>query len=43
MVTNLSLYLAAYVLVTSVFGENIPIAEFAMISPSTACWDIERK
>jgi hypothetical protein len=42
MVTNLLVYLAAYVFVSSVFGNNIPIAEFA-ISPATACWDIERK
>ena len=35
--------LAAYVFVPSVFGENIPTAEFEMISAETACWDIERK
>jgi hypothetical protein len=35
--------LAAYVFVPSVFGENIPIAEFGMISAETACWDIEIK
>jgi hypothetical protein len=50
LVTNL-LYqytrtLAAYVFAPSVFGENIPKAEFGMISEisaETACWDIERK
>jgi hypothetical protein len=35
--------LAAYVFVPSVFGENIPTAEFGMISAETACWDMERK
>jgi hypothetical protein len=35
--------LAAYVFVPSVFGENIPTAEFGMISAETACWDIHRK
>jgi hypothetical protein len=35
--------LAAYVFVSSVLGENIPTAEFGMISAETACWDIERK
>ncbi len=35
--------LAAFVSVPSVFGENIPAAEFGMISAETACWDIERK
>ncbi len=35
--------LAAYDFVPSVFGENIPIAEFGMLSTETACWDIERK
>jgi hypothetical protein len=29
--------------VPSVFEENIPTAEFGMISAETACWDIERK
>ncbi len=29
-------YLAAYVIVPSVFGENIPTAEFGMISAETA-------
>jgi hypothetical protein len=35
--------LSSCVFVTSVFGENIPTAEFGMISTETACWDIERK
>jgi hypothetical protein len=35
--------LAAFVFVPSVFGENIPTAEFGMVSAETACWDIERK
>ncbi len=36
--------LAAYVFVPSDFGENIPTAEFGMISiEETACWDMERK
>jgi hypothetical protein len=37
--------LAVIVFVPSVFRENIPTAEFGMISISaeTACWDIERK
>ncbi len=39
MVTFLSVYHAAYVFVSSVFGENIPSAEFGMISAETACWD----
>jgi hypothetical protein len=34
---------AAYVFVPSVFGENMPAAEFGIISAETACWDIERK
>jgi hypothetical protein len=34
---------AAFVFVSSVFGENIPTAEIGMISAETACWDIERK
>jgi hypothetical protein len=29
--------------IPSVFGENIPTAEFGMISAETAYWDIERK
>jgi hypothetical protein len=37
VVTNLSVYLAAYVFVPFVFGENIPTAEFGMISTETAC------
>jgi hypothetical protein len=32
----------AYVFVPSVFRENIPTAEFGMISAETACWDIEK-
>jgi len=43
VVTNLSVYLAAYVFDPSVFRENIPTAEFGMISAETAWWDIERK
>jgi hypothetical protein len=35
--------LAAVVFVPSVFGENIPTAEFGLISAETACWDIERE
>jgi hypothetical protein len=35
--------LAASVFVPSVFGENIPTAEFGMISAEAACWDMERK
>jgi hypothetical protein len=35
--------LAAYVFVLSVFGENIPTAEFGMISAETARCDIEIK
>jgi hypothetical protein len=35
--------LAAYILVPSVFGENIPTAKFETILADTACWDIERK
>jgi hypothetical protein len=35
--------LAANVFVSSVFGKNIPSAEFGMIWAETACWDIERK
>ncbi len=34
-------YLAASVFVPSAFGENIPIAEFGMISTETAYWDIK--
>jgi hypothetical protein len=29
--------------VSSVFEENISVAEFGMISAETACWDIKRK
>jgi hypothetical protein len=39
----ITVYPSCYVFVPSVFGENIPTAEFGMISPETACWDIERK
>jgi hypothetical protein len=35
--------LAAYAFVPSVFGENIPTAEFVMILAETACWDKEIK
>ncbi len=36
--------LAAFCLVHSVYGDNIPTAEFGMIpTAETACWDIERK
>jgi hypothetical protein len=35
-------HLAAFVFVPSVFGENIPTAEFRMISSEIACWDIEK-
>jgi hypothetical protein len=35
--------LAAYVFVLSVLGENIPAAEFGMISEENAYWDLERK
>jgi hypothetical protein len=34
---------ADFVFVPSVFGENIPTAEFGIISAETACWDIKRK
>jgi hypothetical protein len=34
---------AVFVFVPSVFGENIPRAEFGMILEETTCWDIERK
>jgi hypothetical protein len=27
----------------SVFGENVPTADFGMISTETVCWDIERE
>jgi hypothetical protein len=30
---------AANVFVPSVFGENIPTAEFGMIVAETACWE----
>jgi hypothetical protein len=43
VLTILSHTLAAYVLVPSAFGKNIPTAELGMISAETACWDIERK
>jgi hypothetical protein len=45
VVTILSVYrtLADYVFVPSVFRENIPTAEFGMISAETASWDIEGK
>jgi hypothetical protein len=44
VVTNLPVpTVSAYVFVPSVFGENIPTAEFGMILAETACWDIERK
>jgi hypothetical protein len=45
VVTNLSVYPSylQYVFVPSVFGENIPTAEFGMVSAEAACWDIERK
>jgi hypothetical protein len=33
----------AFVFVPSVFGENIPTAEFEVVSAETVCWDIERK
>jgi hypothetical protein len=36
-------YLAAFVFVPSVFGENSPRAEFGMVSAEAACWGIERK
>ena len=35
--------LAANVFGPSVFGENIPTAEFGMISAEPACWAIERQ
>ncbi len=35
--------LAAFVFVPSIFGENIPTAEFEMIAAETACWDTEIK
>jgi hypothetical protein len=31
--------LAAFVFVPSVFGENIPTAEFGMVSTDIACWN----
>jgi hypothetical protein len=31
------------VFVPSVFGDNIPTAEFGMISAETPCWDMEIK
>jgi hypothetical protein len=33
----------AFVFVPSVFGENIPTAEYGIVSAKTACWDKERK
>jgi hypothetical protein len=36
-------HLAAFVFVSSVFGENIPPVESGMMSAENACWDIERK
>jgi hypothetical protein len=38
---NLCGNLSAYVFVPSFLGENIPTAEFGMISAETACWDKE--
>jgi hypothetical protein len=35
--------LIAYAFVPSVFGGNIPTAEFRMIWAETACWNVERK
>ncbi len=35
--------LAAYVFVPLDFWENIPTAEFGMISAETDCWDIRKK
>jgi hypothetical protein len=44
VVTNLSVFpIADYVFVHSVFGGNIPTAEFGKISAETAGGDIERK
>jgi hypothetical protein len=41
---SISIYiLAAFVFVPSVFGENIPTAEFGMISAEIACWDNKKK
>ncbi len=42
-VNHLIITLAARVFVPSGFGENIPTAEFGMVSAETACWDIKRK
>ncbi len=42
-VNHLKSTLGAVVFVPSVLGENIPTAEFGMVSAETACWDIERK
>ncbi len=39
----ISIPLAAYVFVPSVFGENIPTAEFGMISAEIACWESGHK
>jgi hypothetical protein len=35
--------LHAFVFVPSVFGENIPTAEFEVVSAETVYWDIKRK
>jgi hypothetical protein len=43
VVNHLFRTLAAFDFVPYVFGENIPTAEFGMISVETACWDRERK
>jgi hypothetical protein len=34
--------LAGYIFVPSVFWQNIPTAEFGMISVETACWATEK-
>jgi hypothetical protein len=36
-----NLHIISTVFFPSVIGENIPTAEFRMISAETACWDIE--
>ncbi len=43
IVSGLGILKLMYVFVPSVCGENIPIAEFEMISAETVCWDIERE
>jgi hypothetical protein len=43
VITTYQYTLSAYVFVPSVFGENIPTAEFGIISAETVCWDIEKK